>query len=51
MGLLSSRNSAALLKVRTAILNNTFDRDHRAVIRPREYPYLRRDVELHRPQL
>jgi hypothetical protein len=39
-----------MLKVRTAVLNYTFDRDHRAVIRSREYPYLR-DVELHRPQL
>jgi hypothetical protein len=46
----SPRGAHLMLKVRTAVLNNTFDRDHRAVIRSRKYPYLR-DVELHRPHV
>jgi hypothetical protein len=39
-----------MLKVRTAVLNGTFERDHRAAARSRQFPYLR-SVELHRPQL
>jgi hypothetical protein len=46
----SPRGAHLMLKVRTAVLNGTLDRDHRAVIRSRDYPYLR-DVELHRPHV
>jgi hypothetical protein len=46
----SPRGAHLMLKVRTAVLNDTFDRDHRIAIRSRQYPYLR-DIELHRPHI
>jgi hypothetical protein len=39
-----------MLKVRTAVLDGTLDRDHRVANRSRSYPYLH-DVELHRPHI
>jgi hypothetical protein len=39
-----------MLKVRTAVLNDTFDRDHRIPIDPDRTPYVR-DIELHRPHV
>jgi hypothetical protein len=46
----SPRGAHLMLKVRTAVLNHTLDRDHRLASRSRRYPYLR-DAELHRPHI
>jgi hypothetical protein len=39
-----------MLKVRTAVLNDTIDRDHCVANRSRIYPYFR-NIELHRPPI